>query len=733
MTIFPLLAIIPAAPLVGAAYNAFLGAALQKRFGRAVVHIPAIAMPTISFLVTLVAFGTMLMQPVADRGLTLHMWDWMVVGSLNVGMNLVADQLSMVMCLVVTFIGTLIHVYSVGYMHEEASYWRFFCYLNLFMFAMLMLVLGDNFVVMFVGWEGVGLCSYLLIGFWYKERKNAAAGMKAFVVNRVGDFGFVLGVFLLFWTLQGIPGTPVAPNHTEEGSTIETVQNESPPPVTSVVFRELKQRLEDPVVQQALTANTSLGLSIATIAAILFFVGAMGKSAQLPLYVWLPDAMAGPTPVSALIHAATMVTAGVYMVARLHFLYLLSPLAMAWVAVIGCLTALFAATIGFFQYDIKKVLAYSTISQLGFMFIAVGVGSYVVGIFHLVTHAFFKACLFLGSGSVIMGCHHEQDMRHMGGLRERMPVTHWTYLAACCAISGFPLTAGFFSKDEILWKAFSTKYLPFSTGGLSIWLVASVTSLCTAYYMFRSYYMTFSGDYRGDRGVGHGHKHGSAHGQLKGPHESPRCMTWVLAILGVLSLCGGLVGLPRAWHLPNALDSWLEPVFESRVAISESALEHSSLEWVLMGFSVVLALTGWSMARWLYKDARNSLPATMLERKGWPTKIYDLVFNKYYVDELYQRSIIRFAMGLKKIFDIFDRRFIDAIVNRCGRMGCSIGFRSGSADANVIDGAVTGIGAAIVNTGATLRHTQTGNIRVYLYAIMTGAMLLVIINYLILG
>src|SRR5919109_1260769 len=444
---------IPLLPLIGAAINGVAGRWLPKAW----VYAVALLVVLLSFLMGVVAWLEVARLEGEVAQVRELVFNWFTVGSLRVDLGLVFDRLSGTLVLVVTGVGFLIHLYSVGYMDEDPAYWRYFSYLNLFIASMLLLVLADNLVAMFVGWEGVGLCSYLLIGFWYDDETKAYAGRKAFVVNRIGDFGFLIGIFVLyFYTGQ-------------------------------VSFQTLKV--------------APLALGVASAAAGLLFVGAIGKSAQLPLYVWLPDAMAGPTPVSALIHAATMVTAGVYMVARLNFLFALSPPAMTVVAAIGALTAIFAASIGFFQYDIKKVLAYSTVSQLGFMFIGVGVGAFWAGIFHLMTHAFFKACLFLGSGSVILACHHEQDMRKMGGLAKYTPITRWTYLAACWAIAGFPWAAGFYSKDEILWKAWTADGLTAPWVGHAIYIIGAVAALGTSFYMFRSYYMTFTGDYRG----GHGH------------------------------------------------------------------------------------------------------------------------------------------------------------------------------------------------------------------------------------
>ena len=398
----------------------------------------------------------------SDRFLLDQWWTWIDVGSLRADIAFWADPLSAVMILVVTGVGGLIHIYSIGYMHDDESYWRFFAWLNLFTFAMLTLVLGDNLLLMFVGWEGVGLCSYALIGFWYKEWANASAGSKAFIVNRVGDFGFMLGVFLLFWSMS------------DAGH-------------GSVIFREIAQHAH------VLDGKLFGGIAVATVVTLLFFVGATGKSAQIPLYVWLPDAMAGPTPVSALIHAATMVTAGVYMIGRLNFLFDMAPFTLSVVAWIGACTALFAATIALTQNDIKKVLAYSTVSQLGYMFMGMGAGAYTAGIFHLMTHAFFKACLFLGAGSVIHAMGGEQDMRKMGGLRQWMPQTYWTFLISTVAIAGIFPFAGFFSKDEILWKHFSTE-----RGSLLIWAMGFVGAGMTAFYMFRLVFLTFFGENRAD-------------------------------------------------------------------------------------------------------------------------------------------------------------------------------------------------------------------------------------------
>jgi NADH-quinone oxidoreductase subunit L len=409
-----------------------------------------------------------------------------------------------------------------------------------------------------------------------------------------------------------------------------------------------------------------------------------------------------------------MVTAGVYMLARLNFLFAMTPLLMTWVAVFGALTAIFAATIGFFQYDIKKVLAYSTVSQLGFMFIAAGVGAYWVAVFHLMTHAFFKACLFLGSGSVILGCHHEQDMRKMGGLRKKMPITAITYFISCCAIAGFPLTSGFFSKDEILWKAFNSGNLLLPGGGIIIWAIAALAAVGTSFYMFRSYYMTFTGEYRGHHP----------------PHESPANMTGVLSILAVFALLVGVVGLPHLWHLPNFFEHWLEPIFEGSRGFIQTAGFHHGAEWTLMGTSVVLALGGWLVARWLYLDNKNPLPEKILKSKSTAVRgIYDVIYNKYYVDELYEKTFIKGTLALRLICDAFDRIVIDGIVNITAPITRFISWIHGKTDEKGIDGAVNGTGWLVRSGGLFLRLAQNGSLRSYLYTLMVGALTLIFINF----
>jgi NADH-quinone oxidoreductase subunit L len=768
---FPLLFLIPLLPAIGALYNGLLGLRMQRRFGPAAVHLPAVILPWGSFVVALAGFIS-LASAGHNVSLYQNLWGWIRVGVLQADFAFQMDRLSAVMCLVVTFVGSLIHVYSIGYMHGDRSYWRFFCYLNLFMFSMLILVLADNFLLMFVGWEGVGLCSYLLISFWYHEREKAVAGMKAFVVNRIGDFGFTLGMLLLFWGLASAPASTLGSNNRATlGSSTpaalqghgETAQVESAAPghaaaeheaehealspghepallgdagPTSISFRGVEQLLADPGKRQGVLDQRVLGISLITLAALLLFVGATGKSAQLPLYVWLPDAMAGPTPVSALIHAATMVTAGVYMVARLHFVFSLSATAMTVVATVGALTALFAATIGLFQYDIKKVLAYSTVSQLGFMFVAVGVGAYWVAIFHLMTHAFFKACLFLGSGSVIIGCHHEQDMRKMGGLRKLMPVTAMTYLIACAAIAGFPFLSGFFSKDEILWKAFDSGNMLLPGGGIILYVLAAIAALGTSYYMFRSYYMTFSGEYRGAPAAHGAHAGGAAHdahGHGGGlPHESPRTITVVLAVLAVLSIVGGYVGLPKLWSLPNAFERWLEPVFAGSEHRILSAERGHGAEWGLMLFSVVVAFAGFWVARALYRDARSPIPGRLLANPNPLVRgTYRTVYNKYYVDEAYQAVFVDRSVQLSRALAWWDTRVIDGIVNLCGAIGRIFGQLQGWIDFVFVDGLVNLVGSAITRAGRSLRHIQTGRIQSYIYSLTAGAVVLVVLAYLL--
>jgi NADH-quinone oxidoreductase subunit L len=740
--------LIPFFPLVGAFINATLGLRLQRKFGKGVVHSIGIGAMALSFVVACTAFVQLLGLDGEHRFLQDTLWNAITAGKVSVDLAFALDPLSMMMTLIITFIGTLIHVFSTGYMADEPSYWRFFSYLNLFVFSMLLLVMGDNFILMFFGWEGVGLCSYLLIAFWYTDSQKAAAGMKAFVTNRFGDFGFLLGLFLLFWALGGAwhkgpdgkltyvetaPETDQQSEVTVAAAGAEGHGAESVKVGPTLNFRELRDQIviKSTGVAEKLKSQKMFGFGLLAVVGILFFVGAMGKSAQLPLHVWLPDAMAGPTPVSALIHAATMVTAGVYMVARLNFIFALSPTAMGWVAFIGALTALFAASIGFFQYDIKKVLAYSTVSQLGFMFIGVGVGIYWAGAYHLLTHAFFKATLFLGSGSVILGCHHEQDMRKMGGLGKLMPVTKWTYLIACWAIAGFPWASGFFSKDEILWKAFSQEGMAFlgipaPHLGQIIYVMGIIAATGTSFYMFRSYYMTFTGDYRGGHGHDEGHGHDGHHGHAHVPHESPLSITLVLVALATGAVVAAIIGLPMAWtgHAP-LLEHWLEPALPAVVQFAEYA--HST-EFLFQFIGVSAGVVGWASARALYKDNRSQVPARLLARwKG----AWTVVYNKYYVDELYQATVLRGSVGLARGLSWFDKHLVDGLVNLAGAVTRTFANIDGVIDRYLVDGAVNLVASATLSAGRAMRRVQTGRIQTYLYGALVGAIALVLFNFLI--
>jgi NADH-quinone oxidoreductase subunit L len=815
--------LIPLFPMIGAAINASIGWKLQRVFGKKIVHRIAVTAMWLSFGTALVAYSRLLALPPEQRFLQDTLWNLLTAGRLTVDLGFALDPLSMMMVLVITGIGSLIHVFSIGYMADEPSYWRFFSYLNLFVFAMLLLVMGDSFAVMFFGWEGVGLASYLLIAFWYTDPEKAAAGMKAFVANRFGDFGFLAGLLLLFWGLGGSWAPHAGPRNTtyEPAPQIQAVAGASTraeslalaPTVDGVKvgptmnFRELRDQVvvEGTGVKEGLQSKTIWGVSLLTLIGMLLFVGAMGKSAQLPLYVWLPDAMAGPTPVSALIHAATMVTAGVYMVARLNFIYALSPSAMGWVALIGALTAIFSASIGFFQYDIKKVLAYSTVSQLGFMFIGVGVGAYWAGTYHLLTHAFFKACLFLGSGSVILGCHHEQDMRKMGGLKKYMPITRFTYLAACWAIAGFPWMNGFYSKDEILWKAFTSQHLSLFGHqvpglGVFIYLVGIVAATGTSFYMFRSYYMTFTGEYRGGEGhhdehnedphaaaatamshtsvkvhasdgavhanghthghaapahddaghgapahgahAAHGHDaahavhapahdddHAAGHGHHGGPpHESPWTITLVLSLLALGSFLTLFLGIPMAWTGKEpVLEHWLAPALTAGHGVPFSAAPHW-MEYAFQGIGVLAGAVGWFFAMLLYKDAQSTVPATLKARfEG----IWTVVYNKYYVDELYAATVLKPSVWVARAFSKFDGGVIDGLVNFVGAIGRFLGRVDAAIDKYLVDGLVNAVAAATIGLGRSLRTIQTGRIQTYLYGALGGALVVVLLNFLI--
>jgi len=618
-----------------------------KRLPKILVSLVAIAMPLASFIITLSLFNTF--QSGGSKPMTFVYADWIAIHDIKISFSLLIDQLSLLMLSFVTGVGTLIHVYSAGYMGEDEGYGKFMAYLNLFMFSMLALIMGSNYMIMFIGWEGVGLCSFLLIGFWNKNRSYNAAAQKAFVMNRIGDLGLILGVFMIF-----------------------------------IFFGSSEYK----DVETFLAADTNLyGINswqIITIT-ILLFIGAMGKSAQIPLYTWLPDAMAGPTPVSALIHAATMVTAGIYMVVRSNFLYTLAPVTQDLILVIALVTALVAASIGLFQNDIKKVLAYSTVSQLGYMFMALGVAAYSSGMFHVITHAFFKALLFLGAGSVIHALHHEQDIRNMGGLRKYMPITFMTFLVATLAISGIPPFAGFFSKDEILMHLYQKSPI--------LWILGLAGSAMTAFYMFRLFFLTFLGEFRGTEEQKH---------HL---HESPISITLPLMILAVLSIAGGLIGIPEVFAKnANWLTKFMAPLFETSHKINPKLFTHAHLshstEYLLMGVSVVVAIGSIAFA-YIKFVSKRTVPKPETEQTG----VGKVLANKYYVDELYNsifvKPILAFSRFLADSFEFF------------------------------IDFAVEAVGQLVKALGNLFRKFQTGNIGVYLFAIVIGAVVWIAFNLLI--
>jgi NADH-quinone oxidoreductase subunit L len=660
--------LIPVLPLAGAAINGFFG----RKFSRQAVAGVALSFSGAAFAkVLVVAFGfSSLAAPHVETLAT-----WIRAGSFQADFAFYLDQLSLVMLLVVTGVGFLIHIYSVGYMWEEAGFYRFFTYLNLFMFFMLTLVLASNYLVMFIGWEGVGLASYLLIGFWFTKDSAASAGKKAFIVNRIGDFGFLIALFLLIKHFGSLNFDQIA----------RSVAPLSP---------------------------ETTGAGLLTAIGLLLMVGAAGKSAQIPLYVWLPDAMEGPTPVSALIHAATMVTAGVYMVSRSHAIFERAPMALMVVAIVGTLTALFAATIGVTQTDIKKVLAYSTVSQLGYMFIACGVGAFSAAIFHLMTHAFFKGLLFLAAGSVIHAVSGEQDMRQMGGLRTKIPWTFWTMTIATFAIAGIPPFAGFFSKDEILWRAYQASWI--------YWAIGLFTAFLTSFYMFRLWFLTFFGEYRGtaeshensghdsahtDAHASHGHGHG-------GIHESPMVMVIPLLVLAVLSVIGGWVGVPGSLGGSNHFEKFLGPVFHSTTpalnaehqAGSEATTQaretegpepqsgHTT-ELLFTGISVLAGLIGFTLA-WLFYYRNPQLPQRIAAGLGG---LYQAVVHKYYIDELYATLFVKplIAGSALILWHGIDRDVIDATLDNSAH------------------------GANEVSD--TMRHMQSGNLRSYAGWVAAGA------------
>lgn len=648
------------APLAGSLINGLLfstplknklfGNSGEENINRAVSTIACLSV-LISALLTTFLFLKLVGGEGQDRVMTETLFTWMSSGELSVDFEFLFDPLSAVMSLVVTWVSFLIHVYSIGYMHGDKSYARYFTYLNLFVFFMLILVLGNNFPLMFVGWEGVGLASYLLIGFWFQDDEKSYAGRKAFIVNRIGDFGFILAIFLIFYLFG------------------------------SLNYQEVFGMLSDP--------SFAAGVSPASITAValLLFVGAVGKSAQIPLYVWLPDAMAGPTPVSALIHAATMVTAGVYMAARCNIIFTLSPFAQYVVITVAALTALLAAAIAITQNDIKKVLAYSTVSQLGYMFMAVGAGAYIFAIFHVVTHAFFKALLFLGSGSVIHALSGEQDIRKMGGLRKLIPVTSWTFLAGTLAISGVPLLSGFYSKDEILGSVFY--------GGFPLhWAIGVITAVLTAFYMMRLYLLTFEGKSR------------MSYEQKKHVHESPSNMTIPLVILAVLSVIGGYIGFPDflakslGMGSVNMIEHFLHDVIYSLGDGhgAEKAGHHLLDHWTLLLFSVAAAFTGILLALVMYVW-KPSIPSVLTRVSPLGT-LYNLSVNKFYVDEIYKKLFLDPFSHFSHEFASFDR--------------------------SVIDGAVNGISGKVSDFAVYIKTAQTGVTRYYATTMFLGVIVIII-------
>ncbi len=679
-----MLALIPLLPFAGFLVNATMG----RRLPKAVSGGLASAVMVLSFLLAVMQVWSLAAMPPESRQINQTLFTWITAGDFSLDLALRLDALSAVMILVVTGIGSLIHIYSTAYMHEEPdeAFARFFSYLNLFCFFMLMLVLGSNVLVMFVGWEGVGLCSYLLIGFYYEKQAAQDAAKKAFVVNRIGDFAFILGALLLVVTFNSLDFTTIA------------------------------------LAVKELPAEVTFGtLSLIT---LLLFIGATGKSAQIPLYVWLPDAMEGPTPVSALIHAATMVTAGVYMIGRNAVLFEHAPITLTIVGIVGAATALMAGTIGLVQNDIKRVLAYSTVSQLGYMFLAMGMGAFGAGIFHLMTHAFFKACLFLGSGAVIHALHGEQDIRKMGGLKKHIPITYWTFVIASVAIAGVPGLAGFFSKDEILFETFLH-------GHQVLWGVGVLTSLLTATYMFRLVHLTFHGEER----FGHdAHEHPSTsahqHPSTRAPqhpstpapqhghgvhlHDAPAPMAFALIVLAVGSILAGYVGVPHALGGHNSLGAWLEPAFQATncgqpvttgelagIAIAEcppgeaaeGAEEHASLELSLMAVSSLVAFAGIGLATFLWLK-RKDIPAQMATQFSG---VHKLLLNKYYVDEVYDATIVQ---PIKVV----------------STEGLWRGF-----DVKIVDGAVNGAGYFVSGVSIVLRLLQNGSVKTYAAAIFAGA------------
>ncbi|MDZ4844099.1 MAG: NADH-quinone oxidoreductase subunit L [Chitinophagales bacterium] len=635
--------LVPILPLIGFLINGLLRNRLPKTMSGVIGSGAVFG----SFLVTCGIFIEHLAHP--HNSVVVPLFDWIVVGSFSTQFAFQVDSLSLIMMLVITGVGFLIHVYSMGYMHDDEGHNKFFAYLNLFIFFMLLLVTGSNYLLLFVGWEGVGLCSYLLIGFWFKNHDYNDAAKKAFIVNRIGDLGFLLGM-LLIWTTFG-----------------------------SLNYHEVF----DSVLAKFNSGELTMGAPVLVAIGVLLFIGAMGKSAQIPLYTWLPDAMAGPTPVSALIHAATMVTAGIYLVVRSNVIYTLAPAALSLILVVGIATALFAATIGLFQNDIKKVLAYSTVSQLGYMFAALGVGAFTSGMFHLMTHAFFKALMFLGAGSVIHAMGGEQDLRNMGGLKKWMPITFGTFLIGTLAISGIPPFSGFFSKDEILANVFA--HSPIA------WGLLLIGSLLTTFYMFRLFFLAFTGKFRG------------THEQEHHLHESPKLITFPLIVLAILSAIGGAFGLPALLHAPHKLNEFLAPIFEGREQIHAALnIEHHHLshstEWMLIGITVTaVALVIFAASRMFAN----------YQKEGEPTSFFKkLIYNKYYVDELYDAIIVKPLMKISDLFyEVIESVFVD-------------GFSKLTA-------------ATAMASGKTFRLIQTGSVGTYLFIMVVGVIVMVLAGYFI--
>jgi len=632
---FDYVGLIPLFPAVGFALNLFFG----RRLAKGTVGLIACGAIGLSFLVSILLFVDLLSLSPANRSLEKILYTWILSGEFQARVGFLVDPLSIVMMMVVSGVSFVIHIYSHGYMRDDPDYPRYFTYLNLFVFFMLILVSANNFLLLFVGWEGVGLCSYFLIGFWYEKKSASDAGKKAFIVNRIGDYGFLLAIFLIFVTF----GT-----------------------------------IDFKAVFAAAPAKLAMGDGVVTLIALLLFMGATGKSAQIPLYTWLPDAMEGPTPVSALIHAATMVTAGVYMVARCHLLFLMAPTALFVVAVIGAATAVFAASIGLAQNDIKRVLAYSTISQLGYMFLACGVGAFTAGIFHLMTHAFFKALLFLGAGSVMHAMAGELDLRKMGALKPHLPRTYWTFLIGTLALAGIFPFAGFFSKDEILWQSLNQ-------GGVLLWLLGAGAAFMTALYMFRAVFLAFHGNSRVDHGVAH---------HL---HESPPIMTVPLLILAVLSVLGGFIGFPVIAG-GNRFAEFLAPVFALPAGFPKAAAaaHHAvSFEVAMMIVSLVIAGLGILLAYRMYIK-NPALPDRLAERFKVP---YRALVNKYWVDEIYHFFLVRFSLRVSFFF----WRFVDDLI---------------------VDGIVNGVAALFRGGSEGLKRVQTGNVQNYALSILIGIVLM---------